>query len=211
MNYFIEIELLSECILGSGESVPGVVDLEVLHDELGLPFYNAKTLKGKLRENAECLVNLLEKEFHNKEFENLFGFSNKNEMNKVTFSNAMVEEKIRECLKSEIENRNITKDEVFRALTDIRYFTSVNDNGVAEDGSLRQMRVINRGIQLISKVDVIEELNEKEEELLALSVSALKHIGLMSSRGKGQVNCSLYKAEENISKKYIEELKRSIV
>ena len=48
-KYQIKIELQSETILGSGESVAGYIDLDVLHDEVGLPYFKGKTLKGRLR------------------------------------------------------------------------------------------------------------------------------------------------------------------
>ena len=43
--YKIEMKLLSEAIFGSGYSIPGSVDLEVVCDDNGLPFMKAKTFK----------------------------------------------------------------------------------------------------------------------------------------------------------------------
>ena len=58
-NYIIEIELLSEAIFGSGQSVPGLVDTDIVHDEYGFPYMKAKTFKGNLRKSAEEIVELL--------------------------------------------------------------------------------------------------------------------------------------------------------
>ncbi len=44
-HYKIEMELLSEAIFGSGYSVPGSVDLEVVFDDYCLPYMKAKTFK----------------------------------------------------------------------------------------------------------------------------------------------------------------------
>ena len=53
MNYILEVKLLSQAIFGSGNSVSGVVDQEVLHDDLGFPFMKGKTVKGKFKEAGE--------------------------------------------------------------------------------------------------------------------------------------------------------------
>ena len=47
----ISVELLSDTTLGRGEGMAGLVDADVEHDELGLPFLGGKTLKGLLRDS----------------------------------------------------------------------------------------------------------------------------------------------------------------
>ena len=55
----IEIELLSETIFGCGEAVSNSIDIEVLQDNIGLPYMKGKTFKGKLREEVEEIVKLI--------------------------------------------------------------------------------------------------------------------------------------------------------
>ena len=55
-HYHLVIRLISDTAFGRGDGVPGIVDAEVQHDEMGCPFLAGRTLKGLLRE--EC-VNLL--------------------------------------------------------------------------------------------------------------------------------------------------------
>lgn len=193
-KYNIEIELKSETILGSGESVPGSVDLEVLYDDYGLPYLKGKTLKGRLREEAENITRLDNKTFNKKDIDELFGYEDKNEFNKIIFFDATVSENI----KNAINDSTIGKEDIFNALTDTRIFTSIGKDGVALDNTLRQIRVINKGLILNAKINVVSELSEKEEILLALSVASLKHIGLMCNRGKGNVVCVLYKNGKEI-------------
>ena len=52
MQLWLKLWLLSDATLGRGDGVAGVVDAEVQHDELGLPYLSGKTLKGLL--GAEC-------------------------------------------------------------------------------------------------------------------------------------------------------------
>ena len=206
-KYNIEIELKSETILGSGESVPGSVDLEVLYDNYGLPYLKGKTLKGRLREEAENIVRFDNKTFSKKDIYELFGYEDKNELNKIIFFDATVSENIKNAIKEAINNSSIGKEEVFNALTDTRIFTSIGKNGVALDTTLRQIRVIHKGLILNAKINVVCELSEKEEILLALSVASLKHIGLMCNRGKGSVACLLYKNGKEILSESIKKYK----
>lgn len=202
-NYNIEIELKSETILGSGESVPGSVDLEVLYDKYGLPYFKGKTLKGRLREEAENIVRLDNKTFSQNDIDELFGYEDKNDFNKIIFFNATVGETIQKAVASS----SIGRDEIFKALTDIRSFTSIGNGGVAEKGTLRQMRVINKGLILNADINIVSALSSNEEILLALSVASLKHIGLMCNRGKGNVKCVLYKDGKEIITECLEKYK----
>ena len=133
IKYSVEIELLSESILGSGESVPGFVDFDVLYDEIGIPYYKAKTLKGKLREEAENITRIFKDDFSNDELINLFGISNNNSMNKLSFSDACVNSSIKKLINNEFEHKKFNKIDILNAFTNIRRFTSIDDNGVAKD------------------------------------------------------------------------------
>lgn len=203
----LEIELLSESILGSGESVPGSVDLEVLHDECGLPYFKGKTLKGRLREETENILRLSDGYFKDDDINNLFGYEEKNKSNKITFSDCIVSENIKNIIKNEINKKDslISELDIFDSLTEIRTFTAIGKNGVAKDSSLRQLRTINKGLILECTINIISELTHNEKMLLALATASLKHIGLMCSRGKGNVRCKLYEDKTEITKKYIEE------
>lgn len=205
-KYQIKIELLSETILGSGESVAGYLDLDILYDELGLPFFKGKTLKGRLREEAENIVRLQKELFNKKQINDLFGEVDSIEDAKVGFSNASVSENIKKAIKLS----GLRAADIVDSLTDIRSFTSIGDNGVANEGSLRQIRVINKGLKLYSEITLRNELSEDEFLLLGLSVLALKHIGLMCSRGKGMVKCSLLENDIDISDKVLEQLREKV-
>jgi len=41
-EYTLKIELLTDAVFGSGNSVPGFVDADVLHDEYGFLYINGK-------------------------------------------------------------------------------------------------------------------------------------------------------------------------
>lgn len=191
-NYKICLNLLSETIFGSGNSIPGSVDLEIVCDEYGLPYMKAKTFKGNLREQMENANDLLDKRYES-EMDKLLGKSGKGDKayRNLKFSDCRLKKNIREVLEYGVKNNIIESDELKESLTDIRFFTRIDEKGKTVDGSLRQMRVIKKDLEF--EVDLLseEELTDVELGLLAISVRSLRHIGTMRTRGKGEVDCNL--------------------
>lgn len=204
--YKIEMKLLSEAIFGSGYSIPGSVDLEVVCDDNELPFMKAKTFKGNLREAMEGSAKLLGEDYE-KKVEQLLGKgeSGVESWKNLKFSDCMIQKNTREYIELAIKTRKITASEVKDALTSIRSFTSIDDDGSSKKGSLRQYRVINKGLVFEVDVDCERILSEEELSLLAISIKSLRHIGMMRTRGKGRISCRLM-LEENGKYKDITDL-----
>ncbi len=192
-KYRIQVKLLTETIFGSGYSIPGSVDLEVVHDEYGLPFMKAKTFKGNFRDAMSNIIYFLgNKEYKDLE-KNLLGEENDglNAWETLKFSDCMLSENIRNILIYGINKGSINSMEIKEALTEIRNFTSVEDNGSYKEGSLRKMRVIKKGLVFYVKLYCDRELSEDELGLIATTSKYLRHIGTMRTRGKGEVECRL--------------------
>ena len=204
----VEIELISEAIFGNGEGTTSFVDMEILKDENRLPYFKGKTFKGKLREEAEIINKYLFRE-DNTLIDNLFGKEDENDT-KLRFSDCKLDEKIINNIKYGIKEEVFTKDEVEKAFTDIRTFTSINYKGVSETGSLRQSRVVKKGIKLYCKIDSKEELTIKEKGIIACSLSALRNIGTMESRGKGQVLCKIIENNKDVTKDIINKFEKAV-
>lgn len=196
-KYTIEIQLLSETILGNGESSNQTIDIDVLKDDYGIPYMKGKNLKGRLRMEAEAIVDRLgvEKGI----IQSLFGKKFSDDMlndSKLKFSDCTISPDIENNLIYAINNYEIEVCDVIEAFTDLRSFTSM-ENGVAKDTSLRKARVIRKGLKLYCDVYVDMKLNTKELGILSASVASLRNIGIMTSRGKGKVKCCLL--EDSIS------------
>ena len=204
----VEIELISEAIFGNGEATTSFVDMEILKDENRLPYFKGKTFKGKLREEAEIINKYLFGE-DNTIIDELFGKEDENDT-KLRFSDCKLDEKIINNIKYGIINKVFTKDEVEKAFTDVRTFTSINDKGVSETGSLRQSRVVKKGIKLYCKIDSKEEFTIKEKGIIACSLSALKNIGTMESRGKGQVICRIIENNKDVTNEIINKFEKAV-
>lgn len=204
----VEIELISEAIFGNGEATTSFVDMEILKDENRLPYFKGKTFKGKLREEAEIINKYLFGE-DNTLIDELFGKEDENDT-KLRFSDCKLDEKIINNIKYGIKKDVFTKDEVEKAFTDVRTFTPINDKGVSEKGSLRQSRVVKKGIKLYCKIDSKEEMTIKEKGIIACSLSALKNIGTMESRGKGQVVCRIIENNKDVTNEIINKFEKAV-
>lgn len=194
-KYKIEMELLTETIFGSGHSIPGTVDLEIVYDNYGFPFMKAKTFKGNLRKVMENSAKILEEAISEEGYvyiiKSLLGDENNGVLSwrNLKFSDCRINEKVRNILEQSINKKRIIPEEIKNSLTDIRMFNSLEEDGSSRKGSLRKVRVIKKGLKFYVDIDCERELEEKELGLLAVSVRMLRHVGTMRTRGKGEVEC----------------------
>ncbi len=215
----IEVELLTESIFGNGQAIPGEVDLEIVYDEYGFPYMKSKTFKGNLREKVEEIVEILKKNYglnYEKYIKRLFGSENDgvNNWKTLKFSDCQIDKNIRKVLIHAIENKYISKNEVMRSLTDVRSFTSIGEDGVSEEGSLRHFRVIKKGLKFNVIVNCERQLEDIELSILAAGISSLRHIGTMRTRGKGEIKSRLLMHEEDnlidVTDKYVNKLMEEV-
>lgn len=210
MGYKIRVKLLSDTIFGSGESVPGVVDAEVLHDQNGFPYMKGKTLKGRLREESDMLVRCLPESSELSSVLNaIYGSGEESFKSHMAFSNLELDWNLRAVIKGLIEDKNIDVDEtdVLQAVTSIYTATSINyETSKAEKGTLRKSRVIKRGLIFYAGLSADWELTEKEEAFLGAGIAALKHLGVAVTRGRGNVECSLLKDGRDITEECVNKL-----
>ncbi len=190
----IKMELMSDVIFGNGVSVPGGEDISVLHDEYGFPYYKGTTLKGVFREEYE---RYLEWTKPGNEPGNESGNEPGNKPDKANdylgkpgndfsgerfiFSDLKLSENVRKAILKEIGTDK--PNEVLDALTNSRAFTRINENGVADEGSLRVARCVNAG--LIFYGDIL--CPEDQESIVKDVLGLIKWIGTMRNRGFGRV------------------------
>lgn len=192
----LQIKLLSDLCVASGESYNSFVDTDVAYDEYGVPYIPAKRLKGCIREAALELVEW--ETFDKSDYEDLFGKEGKKE-NKALFSldNAYLQNYqsyVRDLANCEDENL-VHPQRVLDLFTYTRTQTALDENGIAEKGSLHTIRVINKGLVFEADLQEMQEISEKQKELLKAAVSMVKHIGLGRTRGLGLVEISLLESE----------------
>lgn len=218
-EYLIKINLLTDSVFGSGNSVPGFIDVDVLYDEYGFPYINGKTFKGKLAEMATVFVNMIkslpEFEEYGDEFQRkkdqIFGAANTYSHNKLKFSDCEISKNVREYFTTYMKNSNISPNEILEALTHTETVTSIDyDRGVAKKNSLHNFRVTNRGITLYSVILSPTELDDDEKIILSSACSLLRHIGSYETKGKGHVEVSLFYKGNNVTSDFIKLLEKKV-
>ena len=212
----IKIELMSPILLGSGEGLGSLIDTDIIYDNHGLPYLPARRLKGLLRESAsevKEMLNLSGIEFlSGMQVDDVFGKKG-GEGAPVVFRNLYVEdyEITVNWLKWAFNEYGsiVSKETVLDTFTEIRRQTAVSlQNGVAENSSLRTIRVLKVGYILTG--NVIAKTYNDVCDLLALACANLKHVGSNRSRGLGEVKCSLWDNRTNLTQNILEELKGAV-
>ncbi|HHV29771.1 MAG TPA: hypothetical protein GXX73_09305 [Clostridium sp.] len=218
-EYILKIELLTDAIFGSGNSLPGFIDADVLHDKYGFLYINGKTLKGKLGEMASVFVNMIKQmdeytemaEIFRKKKEELFGVAEKYNHSKLKFSDCELAKSIKEYYEYNMKDSDIKPEEILESLTHVETQTSINYNsGIAKKNSLRNYRVINRGIIFYSYIHSPKKLDDEDKILLASACSLLRHLGSNETKGKGEVKVSLWFKEKEVTHEYIRLLEKKV-
>ncbi|WP_270164537.1 RAMP superfamily CRISPR-associated protein [Paenibacillus sp. SYP-B4298] len=203
---WLDIELRSELCTGTGNTTAGLIDMEIAHEH-GLPIIPAKRLKGSLLEAGKELADwgVLQQD----ELSALFGASGEAGSAALQVYDAhlyrlprggetiVVEdyEELRRQLQSQQE---LNEQEVLEQWTSLHTRTAIAADGVAADGSLRTMRAANKGLVLRSRIElhVADEATYQQlHKTLERCVLALRSLGLATTRGSGEVRCSLSAAD----------------
>lgn len=196
MKLKLEIELLSPLHLGSGKG-DVVIDAEIVHDEYGLPYFPAKRIKGLLYESALELIemgrlsgmNIVDKAA----VENLFG---KKETGAELFVHDFVLQdyaNLRDSWGYILTKYNglISNTDVLESYTSTRFQTKIEqEKGVAADGSLHNMRVLDAGHKFTGEVEITSN-EEKYIKVIVLAAANLRYAGAKRNRGFGEIKCSV--------------------
>jgi CRISPR/Cas system CSM-associated protein Csm3 (group 7 of RAMP superfamily) len=221
MEYRIYIHTESDVIFGNGQSVPGFIDSDILYDHQGFPYMNGKTFKGKLGEMAQLALHMIKgyglsdkhQQGMNAAFKSLFGEAGSVLMGTLKFSDCELSEGLRNYLAAyqNQETGSITKDEVLEVLTYVDRQTAIdNSTGVAKKSSLRNFRVIKRGLVFECQVYAENSLNDYEKILLGFACRLLKHIGSQETKGKGLITTQLWLDEKDVTLAYVKGLDKVV-
>lgn len=185
----IVIKLLSDLCTCSGETYNSIVDTDVTYEENGLPYIAAKRIRGCIREAA-----LEMQEFgiiSSQEYEEIFGTEG-NRKSAFSLSNAYISDY--ETVKDDLKKTPFTElkstQNVLNQYTALRTQTAVDlKTGVADDNSLRTIRVIRRGLTFEAECTWNKSVSRPES--LGQAVSLVKHMGMSRTRGLGLVRMEL--------------------
>ena len=209
------IEILSPIHLGSGQADVNI-DAEIVHDALGFPYFPGKRFKGLLYESALEVWEMFELSGLDTNkispLEDIFHRHSEGEIQLIV-PNFF----IRPCAEYEtfcqewnfLETNYpeiFTAKKVLNSFTSLRYQTRL-EKGIAAEGSLRNLRVLNAGLKFFGQISVLNA-NEKVFKLLALAINNLSSAGTKRNRGFGRIKCSAtfegHSAEEFAQKIFAE-------
>lgn len=185
MKMQIRMRLLSDTIFGSGFSVPGDADVFPQVDAEGFPYLKGSTFKGVFRETLESYLMWqgMEKNEIDQKIGGLLGApgSNQESSHKLVFSDFTLSEAVRMKM---LDLPGISPDEITDTLTSLRTFTRLDEQGMAEDASLRSVRCVNKGLIFYSELLLSDP---EDQELVRNILGLIKWIGTMRNRGFGKV------------------------
>lgn len=199
LSYQLSLELLSDATFGRGDGVAGLVDAEVQHDEIGLPFLSGRSLKGLL--GAECadIVYALgrgrpdQAKIWHAAADRLFGQSGAalEGQSILRVGTAHLPHDLRDALRQEIRRNRLKPIEVLEMVTALRRQTAMDAWGAPLEDTLRTMRVILRGTIFYADMDFMTNPTEDDLALLAACIKALRRAGTGRNRGRGRVKAEL--------------------
>lgn len=225
-SYTIEIQLISDAIIGSGEGFGSLIDTDIVFDGLGVPFIPARRIKGCLRDAAQEVCEMmgnagitsfidLKKEARSEGtqvfslVEETFGRHGHVASAPVFFSNFTIEEyepntRWLQYLRHTYPNV-MSQDSILSVYGYTRQQTGINERGVADAHSLRTIRAVKKGVVFNGEVRTDME-NADTERLLALACANLRCLGTKRNRGFGEVECRLLSGTAEVSKTVLNEL-----
>ncbi len=193
----LEIELLSDTCVSDGGIYNSAVDMDICHDDFGFPYIPGKRIKGCLRECALELndwgaaINI----------EKIFGKQG-NERGQVVIKNAYIKERGHkmEIIKNMPGTPLFHPQNVLNCHSYIRTQTALNyDTGVADDQSLRTIRVADKGLVFEAEILFLSE-DPVLEDNLKQCLAVFRHIGVSRTRGLGEVKVTLLDIDSKLQK-----------
>jgi CRISPR-associated protein Csx10 len=188
-TYLVKILVESPLLPGSGSGT-ALIDTDVVYHKTGFPYLPAKRLRGLLRES---LMEVLEMkgEASQSKVDELFG--NDDQEGKIQMGNAYLpnwSDIKRQLPRLKFNEEYINREDI------INYFcfdisrTAIDNEGVADDHTLRTFRVIKPGVEFQCEL-TLPDLGL--QDVMDFAVLNLRRMGIGRNRGFGKVKCSMDK------------------
>jgi CRISPR-associated protein Csx10 len=228
VNLKLQIQLKSDASPGIGEGEAGGIDRDITHNPNGVPIITARRIKGCWREATTELLEALEQTgkkdlFAENLAKDIFGQQGQYGSGWLKVGAAYPEKlaELEEWLTwiAHKDSATFGAGAVKELFTGLRTQTAIaRHSGGILPNTLRVSRVIARSDPLdeeIFKPQIFVASVELEtpfaqtkaaHDLLALSCAAFRHLGTARNRGLGEVEVTLWKDTENLTKTALEQL-----
>lgn len=205
--YALSVLIESDATFSRGDSRPGLVDLEIEHDEHGCPRLGARRLKGLLRDVWQTIEPALGGTEFPEAARFLFGTGGDDRDDNGTARLQVGDAELPAPLRAAIEAAVLAgkahrqdpaaprPDEVLAALTAIRRQTALDAvTGAAESGTLRTMRALRPEVRLIAplRFTLAPTTAPLALPLLAACCAGVRRGGTLRNRGRGRLRLDLH-------------------
>lgn len=189
----VEVKLLSPLQLGSGKA-DVILDSEAVHDRYGLPYFPGKRFKGLLYESAIEMAEISNGSWFTKEeVDALFGHGSTDKVvmriDNLTLNNYEKMQTQWKYLQESFPGL-FDKDALWESYTSVRYQTAIDKNGIADEGSLHNLRVVDAGLKFTGSICLLQDV-PKGQEILEKALMNLRYAGAKRNRGCGHICCRL--------------------
>lgn len=189
----VEVTLLSPLQLGSGKA-DVILDSEAVHDRYGLPYFPGKRFKGLLYESALELAEMSNGAwFTQDEVDALFGHGSSDtvamRIDNLTLNDYEKKQEQWKYLQESFPGL-FDNDALWESYTSVRYQTAIDKNGIADEGSLHNLRVVDAGLKFTGSICLLQEV-PKAQEILKKALMNLRYAGAKRNRGCGHIRCRL--------------------
>ena len=196
-KYRFKIELLSDLCVSDGGVYNSSVDIDVCYDSWGFPYIPAKRIRGCLR---ECGIELSDWGM-DIPWKSMFGHAGSAEYQAaVRIGDACLQnyEQMKALAMEHKGSSLFHAQNILRHFSYLRVQTSLNyETGVADDTSLRVMRVVNKGCIFYAEVQIRGgEREETFKNALEKCCAILTEMGIARTRGLGQIRVTLETMEK---------------
>lgn len=197
----IKIKLMSDLCVSSGLAYAGIIDADSCINANGFPYIPAKRLKGIMREAAE-MIGYSEECICRMFGEGGSGFDDISSEtlylgDAVLLQTRIVDSEISELKKSN-DRETLSQQNIMKLFSHIKAQTRLDENGVADNNTLRYTRVINQympkcldpdqhPLEFVASVEYCENMDKELRNILF----AVRHIGMNRNRGLGNIKCEL--------------------
>lgn len=202
---WLTFELHSEACFSRGDGAPGVVDVEVSHDDYGFPYLGGRALKGLLQAEAAEILSVLELADAPSlarwvaAAEGLLGQpgSELAQEGKLSISDAQLPADLRAAVARAVEDEvrqgrpRPHPHDVLNTLTAIRRQTALDETGAPQAETLRAVRVILRGLPFAARLRFFGDPSPDDLALLAATVKSWRRAGSNKTRGYGRLRAEL--------------------
>lgn len=189
----LTVELLSDTTFATGVRGSGAVDVEVDHDDLGLPRLGGKALRGLLRD-AWMSMQPHFPDLRPAAHRVLGPTRSLDETGILRVGDATLDPEILPWVRWAVGRANapLAPSEVLEALTDVRSQTAEDRaTGAPAETTLRTVRVVLRGHPFAAPLSWVGVPTGDDLACLAMVVRGVRHLGLGRNRGRGHVRLSL--------------------